>query len=81
MMIDRGQDETIIHDDWQGFAYAKCVIGKTGSDNGDADFSLIIKDGGQIEKECDFKIYGPIERGFLLNFLKQIVIEIELLDK
>ena len=81
MKINREQDETTIEHHWDGFGDAKCVIGKSGYDNGDAKFSLTIKDGGQIWKECDFEVCGPIERDYLVILLKQIVHELEVIDK
>ena len=54
----------------------ECVIAPWGSDNSDCDFELNIKEGGQIEASR-IKMCGPIERGELIDLLKQIVLTLE----
>lgn len=80
MKINRNQSETTIEHSWGGFGEARCIIYANGGDNRDAGFYLEIKDGGQIEKNCEFKVDGPIERDYLKTLLKQIILEIDLID-
>jgi hypothetical protein len=58
-----------------------CFIGRTGGDNADAVFYLGIPTGGQVQLGCDLDMCGPLERADFLPFLKQIVYEMELLEK
>jgi hypothetical protein len=82
MIIHRGLEETIIEDELvASTSKVKCIIGKTGSDSLDAKFELHIEEGVQVFEGCHLRMAGPMERDDFLKFLKQIVIEIELLDK
>lgn len=78
--INREEDKTIIKDHWTNSATdVECIIEKKGDGNSSSFFSLKIKD-GQVEN-CNFEMYGEWEREDFLNLLKNIVYEIELLDK
>lgn len=83
MKINREGDTTTI----ESFLMAsgvgmKCVIKENkNGDNAEAGFSLTIGTGGQVEQGCDLKMEGPCERMDFLPFLKQIVYEIELIEK
>lgn len=81
MKINRGDEETTITHHWLApEVNAECKITKTGGDNADARFYLKIE-GGQVSENSIIEMCGPWERQEFVNLLKQIVIEIELLDE
>ena len=59
----------------------KCRITGSYGDNADAEFRLSIEQAGQVFKGCDLEMCGPIERGEMIEFLKQLIVEMELIDK
>lgn len=80
MIIDRQPEKTIITFDDNGFLKGECIIGDcpTGN-NSESEFSLILEEMGQCEKGS-IKMYGPIERGAWIKILKQIIIELQLIN-
>ena len=79
MKINREETQTVLSGDIFSNHF-ECIIRPTGSDSSDAYFLFKIDQGDQITRG-DIEMWGPIERRDFLLLLKQIVVEIELLNE
>jgi len=79
MIINRDEKETVLKDeDPASLANFECVIGISDGGNGGSEFRLKVFDG---QAEGEIKMFGVWERSRFLPFLKQVVYEMELLEK
>lgn len=78
---ERGVNETYIESDLMCSGAVKCYIqGNESGDNADCKFTLEIEEGGQVYKGGKIDMAGPCERKYFLEFLKQMVFEMEKID-
>jgi hypothetical protein len=86
MIIKREQNsngvkETYIESNLVCSGEIKCYIqGNESGDNADCKFTLEVEEIGQVLKGGVIEMVGPCERKYLLEFLKQVVFDMEIID-
>ena len=78
--LEGNKKETKIEDELCCSGKIICTMTDNDGDNSSAKFTLFVEQEGQVDVGCDLQLCGPVERGSLLPFLKQVVRELELVD-